>query len=47
MAQKNQQGLDVAKSLEVLCKKNEKCSSELQSFLAKQVCHKVCVKLEC
>ena len=47
MAQKDridQQGLDVSKSLEVLCKKNEKCSSELQRFLAKQVCHKVCHK---
>ena len=38
MTQQNQQSLDVSKSLEVLCKKNEKCSSKLQAFLAKQVC---------
>ena len=37
MTEQRQQGLDVSKSLETLCKKNDRCSSELQGFLAKQV----------
>ena len=37
MTTQMQQGLDVSKSLETLCKKNDRCSSELQGFLAKQV----------